>query len=136
MGYVDDVIERIRSHIKEQGWDYLEKEEGQTKRLDIRYGKASCCLKVYSNGNIQVQGAPSQLKDAIDRIKTSIESDGILVKDVLQFEIDTFPEKLQKSIQSIDPIIVRFLSEAIQCLKANSLLGCAFLLGAASENAS
>lgn len=135
MGYTEDVIERKLSHIKEQGWECAENEEGQTKRLDIRYGKATCCLKVYPNGTIQVQGAPSQLRDAIDQIKTSIENDGILAKDILPFEIDTFPEKLQKNIPAIDPIIIRFLSEAIQCLKANSLLGCAFLLGAASEKA-
>ena len=48
MGYTEDVIERIRAHVKEQGWECAEKEEGQTKRLDIQYGRAMCCFKVYS----------------------------------------------------------------------------------------
>ncbi len=135
MGYAQDVLERMKAYVSEQGWECVEKDEGKTKRLDIRYGKATCCFKIYENGTIQVQGAPSQLYDALQHAKITIENDGILVKDVIPFDIDKFPEKLQASIKDIDPIIVRFLAESIQCIKANSLLGCAFLLGAASEKA-
>ncbi|MCP4986714.1 MAG: hypothetical protein GY928_11865 [Colwellia sp.] len=42
---------------------------------------------------------------------------------------------IKERIPNVDPIIVRFIEEAIITVKAGSNLGCAFLLGGASEKA-
>ena len=135
MGYAEEAFQQIKSFIERQGWEFSDKDEGQSKRLDIRYGKSNCTVKVYSNGTIQVQGSESKLKENLDQLKLAIEQDGTLPTDILPFEIEAFPDKLLKHIPSVDPIIVRFLRESIQCFKAGSLLGASFLLGAASEKA-
>ncbi|MGH7774301.1 MAG: hypothetical protein ACREQA_18910 [Candidatus Binatia bacterium] len=135
MSYTDKVCQEFRSFIQQRGWEIAETDEGAAKRLDIRYGKTTCNVKVYPNGTIQTQGAPSQLKDALDKLRSAIEKGEVLSKELLPFEIEAFPETLQKNIPTVDPLIVRFLKEAILSLKAGSLLGCSFLLGAASEKA-
>lgn len=133
--YQQKILSQVRSFIERQGWDFTEKDEGDTKRFDVRYGKATCIAKIYSTGTIQIQGPDSKLKETLIKLKEAIEKDEILADDILPFEIESFPDTLQKRIPSIDPIIIRFLSEAILCYRANSLLGCSFLLGAASEKA-
>ncbi len=133
--YQDKVYNQVLSFLKRQGWDFTEKEEVSTKRFDVHYGKSSCVVKIYSRGTIQVQGAESKLKETLTQLKQAIERNEVLANEILPFEIESFPETLQQTIPGIDPVIVRFLSEAILCLKANSLLGCSFLLGAASEKA-
>ena len=133
--YHQKVCDQVRSFIGRQQWDYVEKEELNAFRFDIRYGKSSAIFKIYTTGTIQVQGGESNLKETLLKLKKAIQNNEILADEILPFEIEKFPETLQKSIPSIDPVIIRFLSEAILCYKANSLLGCSFLLGAASEKA-
>lgn len=133
--YQEKVHGRVRLFIERQGWEFTEKEEGTNKRFDIRHGKSGCVAKVHATGTLQIQGAASKLKETLCKLKEAIESDTVLADEFLPFEIEAFPETIQASIPSIDPIIVHFFSEAILCLKANSLLGCSCLLGAASEKA-
>jgi hypothetical protein len=133
--YQEKVYNQIHSFIKRQEWDFSEKDEFGTKRFDIQHGKARCIVKIYSNGTILIQGQESKLREAMLQLKQAIENDEVIASELLPFEIEAFPDTLQKNIPSIDPVIVRFLSEAILCFKANSLLGCSFLLGAASEKA-
>ncbi|MBA7585025.1 hypothetical protein ES708_26995 [subsurface metagenome] len=133
--YQEKVYKQILSFIKRQDWDFSEKDEFGTKRFDIHHVKAKCIVKVYSNGTILIQGQESKLREAMLQLKQAIENDEVIASELLPFEIEDFPETLQKNIPNIDPVIVRFLSEAILCMKANSLLGCSFLLGAASEKA-
>ena len=68
------------------------------------------------------------------KAKEAVESEEE-IQELLPFEIEKFPETLKTNIPDIDPVIVRFIEEAIYSLKSNLLLGCAFLLGAASEKA-
>jgi len=124
----------VKSYIERQSWTVEETNEGATKRLDCRHGKYECNVKVYTNGSIQVQGKDSKLKECLLKAKDAIENEEPL-GELLPFEIERFPELLAERIPEIDPVIVRFVREAIVCLKANSLLGCAFLLGGASEKA-
>jgi len=133
-GYQDKVCNQVLSFLKRQDWEYAEKEEEKAKRFDVHYGKSSCVVKIYSTGTIQVQGPESKLKETLIQLKEAIEKNEVLA-ETLPFEIEAFPETIQQNIPTIDPVIVRFLSEAILCFKANSLLGCSFLLGAASEKA-
>jgi hypothetical protein len=53
----------------------------------------------------------------------------------LPFEIDRFPQTIQERVPDCDPVIIRFVDEAVRCYKAEALLGSAFMIGAASERA-
>lgn len=125
---------QMKAYVERQKWDFIEKEEngGQTLRIDVSHGKFKCVVKAYATGTIQIQGPQSKLKESLVKAKEAIENEEE-IQELLPFEIEKFPETLKTNIPDIDPVIVRFIDEAIQSLKSNSLLGCAFLLGAASE---
>ena len=123
---------QMKSFIERNPWTIAEKDEGETKRIDLQSGKSKCCVKVYKTGTIQIQGADSKLKNSLNEAKTAIENEEA-IGELLPFEIERFPEVLQETIPKIDPVIIRFVAEAITSIKAGSLLGCAFLLGGASE---
>lgn len=125
---------QIKSYIERNQWPCSDKLEGDTNRIDVQHGKNKCVVKVFSTGTIQVQGAASKLKEALEKAKEAIENEEA-IGEMLPFEIEKFPETLQERIPEIDPVIVRFISEAIISVKAGSNLGCAFLLGGASEKA-
>jgi hypothetical protein len=48
-------------------------------------------------------------------------------------DIDHLPQSLRQQVPQCDAVILTFVDEAVLCYKANALLGCAFLVGAASE---
>ncbi|MFA4936416.1 MAG: hypothetical protein WC568_11325 [Candidatus Methanoperedens sp.] len=125
---------QMRSYIERNGFPFAETNEQNCKRMDIQHGKSKCIVKVYSTGTIQLQGGESKLKDALDQAKQAIENEED-IGEVLPFEIERFPQLLHERIVDIDPIIVRFMEEAIIAVKAGANLGCAFLLGGASEKA-
>lgn len=127
---------QMKAYVERQKWNFQEKEEngGQVKRLDVNHGKYRCVVKAYVTGTVQVQGQNSKLKESLTKAKESVENEEE-IQELLPFEIEKFPETLKTNIPDIDPVIVRFIEEAIHSLKSNSLLGCAFLLGAASEKA-
>ncbi len=126
--------QQILSFIDRQGWPFNEKDESHAKRIDVTLGKNNCIVKVYTNGTIQVQGKDCELKDCLNQAKKAIENESP-IGELLPFEIERFPDLLRERIPEIDAIIVRFVQESIICIKAGSLLGCAFLIGAASEKA-
>lgn len=125
---------QIKSYVERNRWANTEKVEGGCKRIDVQNGKFTCAVKVYETGTVQVQGAESKLKEALNEAKKAIENEEN-IGEMLPFEIERFPELLRERIPTIDPIIVRFIEEAIITVKAGSNLGCAFLLGGASEKA-
>lgn len=123
---------QMMSFIKRNQWLVSEKEETNCKRIDVQNGKFTNCVKVYEKGTIQIQGSESKLREALLKAKEAIENEESL-GDMLPFEIERFPELLKERVPAIDPVIVKFIEEAIITLKAGSNLGCAFLLGGASE---
>lgn len=125
---------QIKSYIERNKFPFSEKDEQNCKRIDVQHGKAKCTVKVYTNGTIQLQGTESKLKEALQQAKEAVENEES-IGEVLPFEIERFPEVLKERILDIDPVIVRFIEEAIVTIKAGSNLGCAFLLGGASEKA-
>lgn len=125
---------QMKSYVERNNFPFQEKDEQGCKRLDVQNGKAKSVVKVYSTGTIQIQGADSKLKAALTQAKEAIENEEN-IGEMLPFEIERFPEVLKENIADIDPIIVRFIEEAIVTIKAGSNLGCAFLLGGASEKA-
>lgn len=125
---------QMKSYVERNNFPFQEKDEQGCKRLDVQNGKAKSVVKVYSTGTIQIQGADSKLKAALTQAKEAVENEEN-IGEMLPFEIERFPEVLKENIADIDPIIVRFIEEAIVTIKAGSNLGCAFLLGGASEKA-
>jgi len=125
---------QMKSFIERNNLSFQEKIEGTTNRMDVQHGKSKCVVKVYDTGTIQLQGGNSKLKESLQKAKEAIDNEETL-GELLPFEIERFPEVLRENIPTIDPIIVRFLEEAIITVKAGSNLGCAFLLGGASEKA-
>jgi hypothetical protein len=125
---------QMKSYIERNKFPFTESTEQNCRRMDVQHGKAKCTVKVYPTGTIQLQGADSKLKDALNQAKQAVENEES-IEEVLPFEIERFPELLRERITDIDPIIVRFVEEAIVSVKAGSNLGCAFLLGGASEKA-
>ena len=123
---------QMMSFIKRNSWLVSEREETNCKRIDVQNGKSTICVKVYETGTIQIQGSESKLREALVQAKEAIENEQSL-GDMLPFEIERFPELLKETVPAIDPVIVKFIEEAIITLKAGSNLGCAFLLGGASE---
>jgi hypothetical protein len=125
---------QMKSYVERNNFPFQERDEQGCKRLDVQNGKAKCVVKVYSTGTVQIQGAESKLKAALSQAKEAVENEEN-IGEMLPFEIERFPEVLRENIPGVDPIIVRFIEEAIVTIKAGSNLGCAFLLGGASEKA-
>lgn len=123
---------QMKSYIERNKFPFTEKTEQGCSRMDVQHGKASCAVKVYTTGTIQLQGGESKLKEALSEAKKAVENEES-IGEILPFEIERFPDVLKEHIKNIDPVIVRFIEEAIITIKAGSNLGCAFLLGGASE---
>ncbi len=101
-------------------------------KIEITHGTSKCAVTVYHTGKMNVQGANSKLKEALEALKKQIQED-VRVPEILPFEIESFPDQIKERIPHVDPVILHFLQEAIVCFKHKCLLGSAFLLGAASE---
>lgn len=101
-------------------------------QLAVHDGRATVCVNVFKSGKIVVQGSPGRLLDLLNKMKDALAG-GVTPGTVLPFEIERFPERIREKIPDCDPVIVRFVEEAITCFKSNALLATAFMLGAASE---
>ena len=109
---METYYEQILAFLTSSSLSYTEKDEQGCKRLDIQQGKNKVVVKVYTNGTIQIQGAASKLKEHFEQVKDSIENHNN-VHEILPFEIERFPDILVENIPNVDPIIVRFIKEAI-----------------------
>lgn len=125
---------QVKAFIERNRWVLEEKAESNCKRINVQNGKFTCVVKVFHTGTIQIQGGESKLKENLTSAKNAIEA-GEELGGILPFEIERFPGVLRERIPHIDPVIVRFIEEAIVAVKAGTNLGCAFLLGGASEKA-
>ncbi len=131
---MDSNYAQMKSYVERNKFPFNESAEENCKRIDVQHGKAHCAVKVYGTGTIQLQGPDSKLKEALNEAKIAVENEES-IGEMLTFEIEQFPSLLKERIPSIDPVIIRFIEEAIVAIKAGSNLGCAFLLGGASERA-
>lgn len=112
-----------------------EADEQHCTKISIRSGQHRASVNVYNSGKIVVGGKASPLKDLLDQMKQGIEAGGTLPGHALPFEIDRFPQTIKERVPECDPVTIRFVEEAITCFRAEALLGCAFMIGAASERA-
>jgi hypothetical protein len=118
-----------------QQLDVDEIEEQYCTKFTVRSGAVNATLSIYNSGAIVVGGRDSQLKGLLLQFKDAAENGQAIPGRALPFEIDKFPETIVERVPACDPVIVRFVREAIDCLRADALLGAAFMLGAASERA-
>jgi hypothetical protein len=110
-----------------------EADEQHCTKVSIRSGRHRASVNIYSSGTLVVGGKASPLKDLLEQMKQGIESGCALPGQALPFEIDRFQQTIQERVPGCDPVIIRFVEEAIRCYRAEALLACAFMIGAASE---
>jgi hypothetical protein len=125
----------VRSFLERQGLEVSEAEEQYCTKVTVRSGANVAHVSVFNTGKMVVGGKGSPVKDLLEKMKAGIEAGTALPGQMLPFEIDKFPTTIQERVPDCDPVIIRFVAEAIKCLQADALLGAAFLLGAASEKA-
>lgn len=132
----DTVLAAVIRFIERQGLDHKIEDEQHCTKIDVRKGMHTATVSVYNSGKIVTGGPPkSPLRDLLEQMKQSMEQNAALPGHTLPFEIDNFPVTIQERVVDCDPVIIRFIGEAIQCYKSESILACAFMLGAASEKA-
>jgi hypothetical protein len=125
----------VRSFLERQKLDFTESQEQYCDKFTVRAGAQIAHVSVYNSGKIVIGGKDSPVKALLDQMKGAIEAGEAVPGQILPFEIDKFPQTIQERVPDCDPVIVRFIEEAILCVRANALLGAAFMLGAASEKA-
>ena len=131
----ENTLKSVVSFLERQKLEYSTAEEQYCDKLSVRSGTQLAYVSVYTTAKIVVRGKESPLKNQLAEMATAIEAGQTVVGQVLPFEIDKFPETIRERVPDCDPIIVRFLEEAIRCVRADALLATAFMIGAASEKA-
>lgn len=125
----------VCSFLERQRLDHKDSQEEHCSKLEVRSGAQRATVSVYNSGKIVVGGPNTPLRDLLKQMKEGIESGGVGPGQALPFEIDKFPETIRARVPDCDPVIIRFVDEAIRCIRAEALLGAAFMIGAASERA-
>lgn len=131
----EKVLGEVLSFLDRQKLPHTESEEQYCTKVNVRSGPHKASVSVYNSGKMSVQGPSSPLKTLLEQMKQALESGGAPPGQALPFEIELFPQTLRERVPDCDPVITSFLEEAIRCYKAEALLGCAFMIGAASERA-
>lgn len=128
------VLTAAKTALDQQQLAYAEADEQYITKLNVQHGvhKASLCIS--NKGAIHVQGATSLVKDHLQGIADALKN-GAPLPNQLPADIDKLLESLGQRVPACDPVITAYVAEAIQCYKANALLSCSFVLGAASEKA-
>jgi len=125
----------VRAFLERQRLDFTATEEQNGVKLCVRSGMHRAFVNVFNTARLSIQGPDSALKTLLEHMKAALEAGSVTHGDPLPFEIERFPETIVERVPSVDPVIIAFVREAIVCVKANALLGAAFMLGAASEKA-
>ena len=125
----------VRSFLERQKLDFTETQEQYCDKFTVRSGAQVAHVSVSNSGKVVTGGKDSPIKILLDQMKGAIEAGEALPGQILPFEIDKFPQTIYERIPDCDPVIVRFIEEAILSIRANALLAAAFMLGAASEKA-
>jgi hypothetical protein len=115
--------------------EYERSEEQYCVRLDVKERRNKIPVKIFNNGTIQIQGSECDLKKLLSEARKALEGGSSYNGQLLPFEIDNLPKTIADTVPQCDSVVIEFVKEAICCLNGDSLLGCAFMLGAASERA-
>ena len=130
-----EMYRQLKSFIIRNNWQYAERDEPHSRRFDIQDCNLRCVAKVFVNGNTQIQGPKSRLKDTLDRFKLIMANNKEIESESIPVEAEGLPFVLKRTIPNIDSTLVDLFSESIRCFKTNSIIGCSYLLGSASERA-
>ena len=130
----EKMLADVKAYLGTRSLEFTESEEQDCTKLTLKSGKQRLYVSVFGTGTIRVQGPPtSQLKAELDQMKARLEA-GEPMTEPLPYGIDELVDAIQR-VPDVDPVIVAFISEAIDCCRAKALLAATFMLGAASENA-
>jgi hypothetical protein len=129
------MLAAVISFLDRQKLDHTQLEEQYCTKVEARSGAKKATISVYNSGKIVVGGQDSPLKQLLDQMKSGLESGDALPGQALPFEIDKFPQTIKERVPECDPVIIRFVEEAIRCVRADALLAASFMIGAASERA-
>lgn len=124
----------LENYFRSAAIEFVRAQEGEAVRFDARHGRHRAVVKTYSTGVVLVQGADSPLRSTLLHIKKTLES-GNTIGGNPPMDVTDIGALLRRRVSGIDDTVVRLVEEAALCLGAGSSLGCAFLLGAASEKA-
>lgn len=125
----------VKSFLDRQKLHYEESEEEHCAKFKVQNGAQVAYVSVYNTGSIVVGGKNGPLRQLLLQMRDAIAQGQAVPGQALPFEIDRFPEAIRERVPECDPVIVRFVEEAIACTRADALLSAAFMLGAASERA-
>ena len=131
----ENTLTSVVSFLERQKLEYSTAEEQYCDKLSVRSSTQLAYVSVFNTAKIVVAGKESPLRNQLAEMATAIEAGQSIVGQALPFEIDKFPETIRERVPDCDPIIVRFLEEAIRCVRADALPAAAFMIGAASEKA-
>lgn len=125
----------VKEFLETSGMDFTMIDEAPTAiRFDVRLGKHRAVVKTYDTGVVLVQGADSPLKASLTHVKELLENGGTLA-GALPMDLKNIGASLRGRVPGIDETVLKLTEEAAVCLSAGSAVGCAFLMGAASERA-
>lgn len=128
-------LQTVKSFLERQKLEYQETDEQYCTKLTVRNGPQIVPVSVFNTGKMVVGGKDSPLKQTLQQMKAAVELGQATPGHALPFEIEKFPDTIREKVPDCDPVIIRFVDEAITCWKSEAYLACAFMLGAASERA-
>jgi hypothetical protein len=128
-------LQAVRSFLERQKLTFEESEEQYCTKLKIQNGPQLAYVSVFNTGKIVLGGKDGPLKQLLVQMNEAIAAGQAVPGQALPFEIERFPDAIRERAPDCDPVIIRFVEEAIACVRADALLGAAFMLGAASERA-
>src|SRR2546428_7895783 len=131
----DEVCSIVRLFISLKSCSSTEVDEGVIKRFEVCQGSTTAIARVHPTGTLQVQGPSSDLRAVLNKLKEAIEFSQMPAESILIEEIKTSISGLPQRIPNVDSTIIQFVNESILCLESHSLMGCAILIGCASERA-
>jgi hypothetical protein len=131
----EKILATIVGYLDRAKLAYQLTEEAYCTKITVQHGANKAFISIFNTGKITLGGPDNPVKKLLAQLKEAVEKQGALPGQLLPFEISRFPETIKERVPDCDPVIIRFVEEAIRCLEAEALLGCAFMLGAASEKA-
>lgn len=131
----EKMLREVMSFLERQKLDYSVTEEQYCTKLTVKSRGQLVAVSVYNSGKIVVGGADCDLKRLLNDMREALLSGTAVPGQALPFEIDRFPDTIRDRVPDCDSVIIAFVVEAIRCIRADALLGAAFMLGAASEKA-
>jgi hypothetical protein len=125
----------VKSFLERQKLPVEETDEQHCTKFTVQNGRQLAFVSVFNTGKIVLGGKDGPLKKMLQQMKEGIETGEPVPGQALPFEIERFPDVIRERVPDCDPVIIRFVVEAITCVRAEALLAGAFMLGAASERA-